>query len=161
MSYEPRPVSLEETANWIRDAAVSKSWRPSHQSGPIPVSITEIYDVHFELIQSSLLRARSKTFVRAIKPLRRILRNQGAVNDSLIEAVHHLAAQNQKMLEQMNDLRRLVSKLSGEMPRPERRTTAESPSGEERKISPGKEMHSSERSSSPAAGASDRTDSCA
>jgi len=126
MSSEPRPVSLEETANWIRDAATSKSWRLGHQSGSIPASIAEIYDVHTELIQSSLDRARSKAFVRAIKPLRRMLRNQGAVNDSLIEAVYHLAAQNQKMMEQMRDLRRLVSKLAGEMPRPERPTTGRS-----------------------------------
>ncbi len=93
---------------------------------PSRASIAAIYDVHFEHIQSSLDRARSKAFVRAIKPFRRILRNQGAVNDSLIEAVHHLAAQNQKMIEQMSDLRRLVSKLAGEMPRPERRTTGRS-----------------------------------
>ena len=126
MSSEPRPASLEETANWIRDAAISKSGRQGHQSGSIPSSISEIYDVHFEHIQSSLDRARSKAFVRAIKPFRRILRNQGAVNDSLIEAVYHLAAQTQKMTEQMNDLRRLVSKLAGEMPRPERRTTGRS-----------------------------------
>ena len=161
MIYKPRAVSLEEISNWVRDAAVSKSWRPGHQLGFVPVPLPEIFDVHFAPIQASLNRARIKTFVRAIKPFRRILRNQGAVNDSLIEAVYHLAAQNQKMVEQMSDLRGLVSILRSEMRRPERRTTPGSRTGEKRKISAAKEMDSSERSSSPIAEASDRNGPCA
>lgn len=63
------------------------------------------------LIQTSLGRAQQKHFVRSVKPLRRILRNQGAVNDSLIEAVHQLALQNQELIEEMSELRGVLRQL--------------------------------------------------
>ena len=160
MSHEPRALSLEEISARIRDAAASESWRPGHHLGSVPVSLPETCDIHFSRIQASLHRASTKTFVRAIKPFRRILRNQGAVNDSLIEAVHHLAAQNQKMMEQMNKLRELVSKLRSETRQPERPTMPKGRTGERRKIPAGKEVGSNERSSSPVAEDSDRNGSC-
>lgn len=63
------------------------------------------------LIQTSLGRAQQKQFVKSMKPLRRIFRNQGAVNDSLIEAVHQLALQNQDLIEEMGELRGVIRKL--------------------------------------------------
>ena len=63
------------------------------------------------LIQTSLGRAQQKQFVKSVKPLRRIFRNQGAVNDSLIEAVHQLALQNQELIEEMGELRGALRKL--------------------------------------------------
>jgi hypothetical protein len=39
------------------------------------------------------------------------------VNDSLIEAVHHLNAQNQDLLEQVQDLRALVYRLRSQLRR--------------------------------------------
>lgn len=63
------------------------------------------------LIQTSLGRAQQKQFVKSVKPLRRIFRNQGAVNDSLIEAMHQLALQNQELIEEIGDLRDAVRKL--------------------------------------------------
>ncbi len=62
-------------------------------------------------IKDSLARARRKTFVKNVKPLRRLFRNQGAVNDSLIEAVHHLAAQNQELIKEMSELREMIDNL--------------------------------------------------
>ena len=47
--------------------------------------------------ESEVRRAQAKTFVRAIKPLRRLLRNQGAVNDSMIIAVSELIDVTEKM----------------------------------------------------------------
>jgi len=161
MSEEPRGISLEKISLWIRDAAVSKSWRPGHHFGPGPTSLPLACDLHFAAVQFSLTRARTKTFVRAIKPFRRILRNQGAVNDSLIEAVYHLAAKNQELVEQLNDLRDLVSDLRSELRRPERLTTPESRTGEKREISAGEEARPLERSSAPVEEASDGQGSCA
>ncbi len=63
------------------------------------------------LIQTSLGRAQQKQFVKSVKPLRRIFRNQGAVNESLIEAVHQLALQNQDLIEEMSELRGVIRKL--------------------------------------------------
>ena len=62
--------------------------------------------------------------MKAVKPLRRIVRNQGAVNDSLIEAVHHLAAQNQEMSEDIQTLRDLVGQLRAQLRPDSRRTKA-------------------------------------
>jgi hypothetical protein len=161
MSAEPRGISLEKISLWIRDAAVSKSWRPGHHLGPAPTSLPLACDLHFAAVQFSLNRARNKSFVRAIKPFRRIFRNQGAVNDSLIEAVYHLAAKNQELVEQMNDLRDLVSDLRSELRQRERPTTPESRTGEKRDISAGEEARPLERSSSPIAEPSDGQGSCA
>jgi cell division protein FtsB len=46
-----------------------------------------------------------------------LFRNQGAVNDSLIEAIHHLHAQNQELLEEVHDLRAVVHRLRGQLRR--------------------------------------------
>jgi len=51
-----------------------------------------------------------------MKPLRRLLRNQGAVNDSLIEAVFHLSAQTQEMVEEIRDLRMQLAALRKQIP---------------------------------------------
>ena len=67
--------------------------------------------VHVPLIQEALDRAHRKTFVRTIKPLRRLLRNQGAVNDSLIEAVYHLFAQNREFITELSKLQRRLFAL--------------------------------------------------
>jgi hypothetical protein len=90
---------------------------------PLPEIIKELYNAatssprgpgpgfHSIHIYNSLNRASQKSFVRAVKPLRRLLRNQGAVNDSLIEALYHLSAQTQEMIEEMSEVRRRVSTL--------------------------------------------------
>jgi hypothetical protein len=51
-----------------------------------------------------------------MKPLRRLLRNQGAVNDSLIDALFHLCAQTQEMVEEIRDLRRQLAALQKQIP---------------------------------------------
>jgi hypothetical protein len=51
-----------------------------------------------------------------MKPLRRLLRNQGAVNDSLIDALFHLSAQTQEMVEEIGDLQRQLAALQTQIP---------------------------------------------
>jgi len=51
-----------------------------------------------------------------MKPLRRLLRNQGAVNDSLIDALFHLSAQTQEMVEEIRDLRTQLAALQKQIP---------------------------------------------
>ncbi len=86
-------------------------------------------DFHVARIQSALQRARTKTFVRMIKPFRGMFRNQGAVNDSLIEAVQHLSAQNQELIDQMEELRELVASLRSQLRRTPARDAAEEDAG--------------------------------
>ena len=111
MSTPPDPLSVTEISQRIRQAAVAKSWRPGHHLSSGPASLPETGSFHTSRIQAALQRARRKTFSKQIKPLRRLSRNQGAVNDSLIEAVHHLALQNEEMREELSDLRDLVHSL--------------------------------------------------
>jgi hypothetical protein len=134
MTHDPRAVSVEEISGWIRDSAASEVTAQATNGQGIGQAAAPVSE-HSARIGSSLHRARTKNFVRALKPFRRILRNQGAVNDSLIEAVHHLAAENQQMMEQIEDLRSVVQALRSQL----RRVPAgDVPSAEEsRDVSPG------------------------
>ncbi|MDQ2660034.1 MAG: hypothetical protein M3Y03_06405, partial [Verrucomicrobiota bacterium] len=62
-------------------------------------------DFHETRVQAALERARRKTFVGLPKPFRRLMRNQGAVNDSLLEALHHLALHNAELTQEVGELR--------------------------------------------------------
>ena len=93
----------------IYDAASTDPWRPGHRVVRKALPASVMFDAHLSHVQESLDRARRKSFVHAIKPLRRLLRNQGAVNDSLIEALFHLSAQIQEMAEEIRDLQRQLA----------------------------------------------------
>lgn len=125
MSKEDRAASPEEISNWVRSAANTKAGRPGHPAGSASEATFAAYELHVAGAQSSLKRARLKTFVKMVKPFRGMFRNQGAVNDSLIEAIHHLAAQNQVLAERISDLRDLIDGL--------RRQVRHTPSSEERR----------------------------
>ncbi len=108
---ESGSVPLEEIMQQLYDAARSDTWRPgpAPANKPIPMSLTS--SSHTAKIQRSLDRAARKTYVRAAKPLRRMLRNQGAVNDSLVEALVHLFSLTQEMIKEISDLQRRVTML--------------------------------------------------
>lgn len=108
---------LEEIMKQLYDAARSDSWRPGPAPDNQPIPMTLTLSSHTAKIQLALDRATKKTFVRAPKPLRRLLRNQGAVNDSLVEALVHLFSLTQEMINEMSELQRRISILE-EMARP-------------------------------------------
>ena len=62
----------------------------------------------FKKTREALNRARTKTEVHTIKPLQRLRRNQGAVNEGLIDAFSALLAVNKQMAAE-------ISALSSEM----------------------------------------------
>ena len=104
-------MPLKEIMKQLYNAADSDSWRPgSHVvTKAIPASVTSA--VHTADARRALSRAAAKSFVKAAKPLRRLLRNQGAVNDSLIEALWHLSLQAEEMLEEIRQLQRRIASL--------------------------------------------------
>jgi hypothetical protein len=106
MSDEPRAVPPQEIAAWLRTGATVQRDDIRRESSP---GITT--HSHLRRVQASLHRARTKTFVRLVKPLRGLFRNQGAVNLALIEAVHHLSGQTEEMMAEIRDLRAEVSQL--------------------------------------------------
>lgn len=105
MSIAPAPVSLAEISERIRLAATTDGWSPGRQFSSSPASVPERNEFQAGRIQRALRRARWKTFVKKAKPFRRALRNQGAVNDNLIEAAYALALQQQELREEMQKIR--------------------------------------------------------
>lgn len=83
-----RPVSSEIIS---RRAA---EWTASHQHPGFD----------FKKVKQALNRARSKTDVNTIKPLRRLRRNQGAVNEGLIDSFSALIAVNKQMATEITAL---------------------------------------------------------
>ena len=95
----------------IYDAAGPQPGQPDHHpmTDPLPISLK--LSLRANRIEKALNRASRKSFVRAIKPFRRFLRNQGAVNDSIIEGLTELFAQTQAMIEEIGEMQRRISTL--------------------------------------------------
>ncbi len=62
----------------------------------------------FKSARQSLSRARNKNDIDTIKPLRRLRRNQGAINEALIDAFSALLAVNKQMASE-------IAALSGDL----------------------------------------------
>jgi hypothetical protein len=106
-------LTSEQIEQWMRLAAA----RP-RPAGPVaadrPVAATRApmelrpYRDHpgfdFKKAKQALNRARSKTDVNTIKPLRRLRRNQGAVNEGLIDSFSALIAVNKQMATEITAL---------------------------------------------------------
>jgi hypothetical protein len=65
----------------------------------------------FKKTRDALNRARTKTDVHTIKPLQRLRRNQGAVNEGLIDAFSALIAVNKQMAREIAALSADVASL--------------------------------------------------
>jgi hypothetical protein len=125
------PASLDEIAKWVRDAATENVAGAGQKLEATTASLgLESGQFHLTPVEAALNRARLKTRVRAPKPFRRLRRNQAAVNDSLIEAVHHLSIETQELKQEVNELRRVVGHLRRQLAaanRPAERPTASGP----------------------------------
>ena len=104
-------VSVEQIMKQIYDAAGGRPGEPDHHPVNDPLPIALKLSLRASRIEKALSRASRKSYVRALKPFRRFLRNQGAVNDSLIEGVTELSAQTQAMIEEIGELQRRVASL--------------------------------------------------
>ena len=98
MSFRQPEITLEQITKWIR-----LSLRPSHSAHPrelltpLPVQPREHLSADFKSARQALDRAHAKTSIKTIAPFRRLRRNQGAVNESLISAIRSLIRVNKKM----------------------------------------------------------------
>jgi len=95
MQIRSPALTTEQITKWMRLAVA----RPIRQ--PTPAAGFGSYGNHpgfdFKKARQALNRARSKTDVNTIKPLRRLRRNQGAVNEALIDSFSALVAVNKQM----------------------------------------------------------------
>ena len=98
MEIRSPALTTEQITKWMRLAAA----RPA--SNPATARAAADFGSHgnhpgfdFKKARQALNRARAKTDVNTIKPLRRLRRNQGAVNEALIDSFSALVAVNKQM----------------------------------------------------------------
>ncbi|MFL6589239.1 MAG: hypothetical protein ACJ8M4_03620 [Chthoniobacterales bacterium] len=99
MQLRSPDLSLEQISAWMR-LAESKP-KAAQIAGGSPTLERRAFRRHpgfdFKSARQSLNRARSKNDIDTIKPLRRLRRNQGAINEALIDAFSALLAVNKQM----------------------------------------------------------------
>lgn len=110
-SENSRTTANQKITNQLYEAASSARWRPGQRplAHVLPISVT-LASQEVE-IQRLLARATRKNYVRAIKPLRPILRNQAAVNDSLIKALERLDVQSEQIVGLLGEVQKRVAEL--------------------------------------------------
>jgi hypothetical protein len=91
-------LTTENIVAWMRHDAVRTPAAKAVTSAPVR-RMTPYHHPGFDFkkTRDALNRARNKTDVHTIKPLRRLRRNQGAVNEGLIDAFSALLAVNKQM----------------------------------------------------------------
>ena len=102
-------LSAEQILKWMQAAAKQpappqKRARERH----LPSSLVGHPGFDFKSARQSLNRARAKNDIDTIKPLRRLRRNQGAINEALADALSALLAVNKQMAAE-------IAGLSGEL----------------------------------------------
>jgi len=105
-------VPLADIMKQLYDSATSEH-ESTIPNQPLPINVK--LSVCSEPIRNALHRAYRKSVVQAAKPFRRLLRNQGAVNDSIIEALFALSAQTEQMIQEMTVLQQRINVLEGQL----------------------------------------------
>jgi len=98
MQIRSPALTTEEITKWIRLAAAHPANNPATARAAADVGSHGHHPgFDFKKARQALNRARAKTDVNTIKPLRRLRRNQGAVNEALIDSFSALVAVNKQM----------------------------------------------------------------
>jgi hypothetical protein len=109
MQIRSPELTSEQIAKWMRYAAARPAVNQATSRAQIDLNSSRHHPgFDFKKAKQALNRARAKTDVNTIKPLRRLRRNQGAVNEALIDAFSALVAVNKQMASE-------ITALSGEM----------------------------------------------
>ena len=109
MQLRTPALSPEQIAKWMRAAATQPRLEQPAETGAAPLSAFRRHPgFDFKSARQALGRARAKNDIDTIKPLRRLRRNQGAINEGLIDALSALIAVNKQMAGE-------IAGLSGEL----------------------------------------------
>lgn len=124
-------LTANQIAEWMRTAAARPASTPSGRR----VSGERTMRHHhpgfdFKKAREALNRARTKTDVHTIKPLQRLRRNQGAVNEGLIDSFSALIAVNKQMAAEISALSSEMASLRQLLAENEARSTSEPHSGQ-------------------------------
>lgn len=102
-------MSPEQITKWMRAAATQpRPEQPGERNALPQAAFRRHPGFDFRSARQSLGRARTKNDIHTIKPLRRLRRNQGAINEALIDALSALIGVNKQMAAE-------VAGLSGEL----------------------------------------------
>lgn len=102
-------LSAEQISKWMRAAAAEPRFeQPATREVHLPAAFRRHPGFDFKNARQSLGRARAKNDIDTIKPLRRLRRNQGAINEALIDSLSALIAVNKQMAGE-------IAGLSGEL----------------------------------------------
>lgn len=118
MEVQNPDITPGRISQWIREFTserTTNSARASQETELHDLPLPTVPEFSFEEVEVALRRAQSKTYVRTIKMLRRCLRNQGAVNDSLIAAVCELITVNRQMSDELRVLHGWLANAQREM----------------------------------------------
>ena len=98
MQMRSPALSPEQIAKWMQAAAIQpRPEQPAERAAMAPSLFRHHPGFDFKSARQSLGRARAKNDIDTIKPLRRLRRNQGAINEALIDALSALIAVNKQM----------------------------------------------------------------
>jgi hypothetical protein len=98
MQMRSPALSPEQIAKWMQAAAAEpRREQPAERAAMAPSAFRHHPGFDFKSARQSLGRARAKNDIDTIKPLRRLRRNQGAINEALIDALSALIAVNKQM----------------------------------------------------------------
>jgi hypothetical protein len=123
MSIHLPELTPKQIASWIETSAAEvaqnaprEPLRRNRQRGA-SVGVAQQASFDFSGVREALNRAFAKTHVPALKPFRRLRRNQGAVNQSLIDSVGGTVAIVEAMADEIRALRAEVAELRAERSR--------------------------------------------
>jgi hypothetical protein len=109
MQVRSPELSVEQISKWMRAAATEPRHKMATVSDPHRAATSRHHPgFDFKSARQALGRARAKNDIDTIKPLRRFRRNQGAINEGLIDSLSALIAVNKQMAAE-------IAGLSGEL----------------------------------------------
>ena len=126
-------LTADQIAEWMRTAAAAARPGATRAEGRQSFERTTRHHhpgFDFKKTRDALNRARTKTDVHTIKPLRRLRRNQGAVNEGLIDSFSALIAVNKQMAAEISALSSEMATLRQLLAENEARAASEQNSGQ-------------------------------
>ena len=125
MQVRSPELSVEQISKWMRAAATEpRREQPAAHETHLPSAFRRHPGFDFKSARQSLGRARAKNDIDTIKPLRRLRRNQGAINEALIDSLSALIAVNKQMAAE-------IAGLSGELATLRQQLTQRKTSGDQ------------------------------
>jgi hypothetical protein len=113
MLIQTPSLSADQVENWMQEAAAT--FAPAADTTRPVGDFRPRTDFDFKKVRQALQRARAKTSLRTIKPLRRLRTDQAAVNESLSDAVGALLNVNKAMATELAALATQVAELRAEL----------------------------------------------